>query len=130
MDIGSISLFKTANQKMEWLSARQQVITENIANSDTPGYKAQEVESFESFMGDRLSTGVKTTDPKHISGRRAGSIDVKADDNTWETKPNGNTVSLDQQTFKSNEVSSNYQMVLNLYKKSFALMELAGSGGR
>ncbi|MFD2853698.1 flagellar basal body rod protein FlgB [Seohaeicola zhoushanensis] len=41
-----MSFFRLASRKMEWLSARQKVIAENVANADTPGYKARDVASF------------------------------------------------------------------------------------
>lgn len=39
MKLESMSLFQLASQRMQWLGARQQVVSENIANADTPGYQ-------------------------------------------------------------------------------------------
>ena len=38
MDLSKIPLFAQLKGKMAWLSQRQKVLAENIANADTPGY--------------------------------------------------------------------------------------------
>jgi flagellar basal-body rod protein FlgB len=127
MDVSNIKFFDLANKKMEWLATRQQTLTENMANSDTPGYRAQETESFESFLGGTRKVNMTKTNPMHLSGHRAGDVTIKDDENAWETSPNGNTVSVEQQTIKSSKNAGDYQMVMKLYKKSFSLLGLAGS---
>src|SRR5690606_18697091 len=39
MDLSGMTLFDMARQKMSWLGQRQAVLAQNIANSDTPGYR-------------------------------------------------------------------------------------------
>jgi flagellar basal-body rod protein FlgB len=52
-------------------SKRQKVISSNIANADTPGYKAKDVK-FNNFLGKEMK--VLKTDPKHLgSENRSGS---------------------------------------------------------
>jgi flagellar basal-body rod protein FlgB len=130
VDLNSIELFQTAHKRMKWLASRQQVISENIANSDTPGYLAKEVDDFDRYMDNARTTGIRTTNPKHISGGRVGEIGTRVDDEAWEVSPNGNSVSVEQQSIKAAEVSNQYGMVTNLYKKSLNLLAIASSGGK
>ena len=71
---GSVDLLRRGMQAT-WL--RNEVITNNIANVDTVGYKASEVE-FEHLFADALGTlpgdgeALAVTNRMHITGRGAG----------------------------------------------------------
>jgi flagellar basal-body rod protein FlgB len=127
VDLNSIGVFRTASERMNWLSKRQQVISENIANADTPGYKAKEIEPFDVQLS--RARGLRTTHEKHISTGRGGDYAVREATDHWGESPNGNTVSLEQQTIKSSETAEDYQAATNVYKKSLQLMKMAASGG-
>ena len=43
MDLNKLDVFRLTNSKMGWLSERQTVLAQNIANADTPGYKAKDL---------------------------------------------------------------------------------------
>ena len=43
MNLHNLDVFRISSQKMGWLSERQTVLAQNIANSDTPGYKAKDL---------------------------------------------------------------------------------------
>ena len=45
-----IYLFDLAFQRSQWLSVRQSVVAENIANANTPNYRARDVEPFEATL--------------------------------------------------------------------------------
>lgn len=130
MGIDSISFFKTASQRMQWLSARQKVVSENIANSDTPDYKAKDVSSFSKMLEGSRTTSIATTDVKHIGGSPNSSVRTEADKDTWGETIDGNTVVLEQQTIKANEVGENYQLAARLYRKGYNLLTLAATGIR
>jgi D-3-phosphoglycerate dehydrogenase len=38
MAIGDLPIVEMMKQRMQWLTARQQVLAQNVANADTPGY--------------------------------------------------------------------------------------------
>ena len=63
--LSGIDLFRTAADRMRYLTQRQTVISRNIANADTPGYKAREVMPF-TFNDALQQVGMTVTDPKHI----------------------------------------------------------------
>jgi flagellar basal-body rod protein FlgB len=127
VDLNSIGLFRTASERMKWLSTRQQVISENVANADTPGYKAKEVDPFDIQLS--RARGLQATHEKHISHSRGGEYAVREATDHWGESPNGNTVSLEQQTIKAAETAEDYQAAVNVYKKSLQLMKMAASGG-
>jgi len=43
MDLNGIPLFSLISGRMSWLSARQSVLAENVANGDTPNYAARDI---------------------------------------------------------------------------------------
>lgn len=99
-------LFKTTDMLAHGLDAaqlRQDTIANNIANVDTPGFKASSVE-FESYMKDALENDgegfqLKTTSDKHIQIGASDAQDVQpqvvTDDNTM--RMDGNSVDIDAQ---------------------------------
>ncbi len=56
MDLNKVSLFGMMKQRLAWLGQRQEVLAQNIANADTPGYRRKLI-SFESAMDGARDTG-------------------------------------------------------------------------
>jgi len=131
MGLDSISFFKNASQRLQWLGNRQKVISENVANSDTPGFKAKDVTSFAKMLEGTQKTGILTTNAKHInSSVQAPGVQAVVDKEAWAETLNGNTVVLEQQTIKANEVGENYQLAVQLYRKGHDLLTMAVTGIR
>lgn len=131
MKLTSMSFFQLASQRMSWLGANQQVVAENIANADTPGYKAKSVSPFAELIDGARSGGVKTTHAAHIQGGgRVGNVRVTTDSAPWETSIDGNSVVLEQQTLQASEIGENYQLAAQLYSKGHQLLTLAVVGQR
>jgi flagellar basal-body rod protein FlgB len=72
-----LQLFDLAFRQNEWLAQRQSVISQNIANANSPGYKAKDVESFEDAM--RKSVPMAVTNPDHFAPSGVGV--TRASDN-------------------------------------------------
>ena len=123
---------------MRHLSDRQQVIAQNIANGDTPGYKAREVEA-PSFAGMVDANGVGrmarptvqiSSEMRALGARQQVSGNIILDENTVETKPDGNNVTLEEQVMKLGAVQSEFTALTNLYRKQMQIMKTAtGRGG-
>ena len=129
-----MSFFSLASRKMEWLGARQKVIAENVANADTPNYRAQEVSSFGEMLEARASAGALVrTSANHIQGSEpmTAGLEAKEDEGAWaSTSIDGNSVVLEQQAIKANDVSENYRLAASLYRKGYELVTLAVTGIR
>jgi flagellar basal-body rod protein FlgB len=127
-----MSFFKLAGQRMQWLGARQQVIAQNVANADTPNYKARDVTDFADVMRGAATGGLKVTNSKHIGGATsvAAGVSIREDEQTYEQSLDGNTVALEQQTIKATETAENYRLAAQLYRKGHELLTLAATGVR
>lgn len=130
MDLGNLTLFKLMSQKMAWLSQRQDVLAQNIANTDTPGYKPNDLKpfTFQSAMaGDGLLQPA-VTNPMHLAGvdPNAGrGFRTDKESKAYETEPSGNSVVLEEQMMKVSKTQADYQLITNLYSKQVGLMKTA-----
>ena len=115
MDTTQTSLFQMASRRLAWLSARQQVIAEHVANANTPGYVGRDVQKFEDFLKDD----------------RFGADRVAVEDSAtgWGGSKDGNTVVLEEQTILAAQVSGQFRLAARLYGKGHELIGLA-SGRR
>lgn len=43
MDLNKLTMFKLLKGQMGWLNRRQEVLAQNVANADTPGYKPRDL---------------------------------------------------------------------------------------
>jgi flagellar basal-body rod protein FlgB len=118
---------------MSWLNARQNLLAQNVANADTPGYTSRDLKKmdFEQLMrkaaGGELQSGLRATNARHITlspkGGAANYTDYNAPD--IESNPSGNTVSLESQMIKVADTQVQYQAAANLYTKAMGMMRTA-----
>ncbi|VAW04664.1 Flagellar basal-body rod protein FlgB [hydrothermal vent metagenome] len=133
MDLKSISLFSSLNQKMDWLTERQKVLAQNIANANTPGYVPRDLKkvSFKAHLDQSNATGglhLQTTDARHMSaaGPSGGNFEIKAQDTEFAiSAPDGNAVALEDELIKMSETQMEYAMAVNLYRKHVSMLKTA-----
>ncbi|GAB5352468.1 flagellar basal body protein [Qipengyuania sp. 483] len=134
----SPALMQGIGVAMRHLSDRQQVIAQNIANGDTPGYKAREVEA-PSFAGLVDASGATrvvrptvqiSSEMRALGAQQQTLGGIVLDQDIVETKPDGNNVTLEEQVLKLGEVQSEFAALTNLYRKQMQMMKIAtGRGG-
>ena len=118
-------LIQKMNVQMKYLTERQALLSQNIANIDTPSYSAQDLKklNFEEVLGNSAShMTLATTSAKHISPRdNTSAFDSQKLRNTFEKKPAGNNVVLEEEMGKVSDVGAQYQLTSSLLKKYNAL---------
>ena len=142
MGIENLALFQAMGRKMSYLSQRQVVLSQNIANADTPDYIPQDVKApdFRDLIEEKggritMRTGrtflqqVRATadDPQHMqttfSDRTIPGANRQKD--VYEVAPSGNSVDLEEQMIKSSDTAIDHGMVANLYRKNVGLLQAA-----
>jgi flagellar basal-body rod protein FlgB len=113
-----IQLFDLASRQAEWLTIRQQVVAGNIANANTPKFRAKDVTPFDAVL-DRSDIAMARTNPAHFSGNDlsdSGDIDVKdaALDQEIGIQESGNTVGLAEELSKSGDIKRQYDLNTSL----------------
>ena len=64
--MSSVYLFEVGSQKAQWLSARQTALAANVANANTPSYRAVDIQPFSAVL-DSSPIELATTNPAHLS---------------------------------------------------------------
>jgi flagellar basal-body rod protein FlgB len=121
-------LFKAMGAKMHYLNQRERVISQNIANSDTNGYKPQDLKPVDFGRVLRKVTEskmiqVETTNSMHMP--LASAIDdprAAKQRKTYDVEPDGNAVVMEEQMIKSNQTAMDYNLMTNLYQKNMGLI--------
>ncbi len=129
MDLRNLAIFSMATRRMSWLGKRQEVLAHNIANSDTPRYRPQDLKAqdFSKFLSPSVpQTQLKTTQANHVLPPRGTSkFREHKDKETYEVAPSGNAVVLEEQLMKVTETQSDYRLVTNLYEKHLSMIRAA-----
>jgi len=111
-----MQLFNVISRHNEWLAVRQSTIAGNIANSNTPGFRAQDVQPFEMAV-EQARLAMAATQPGHIaSGPQHAPATELRREAPWETSLSGNNVSLEQELLKAGEVNRDYRMNTSIAK--------------
>ena len=130
MEFGKLPLFALMSQRLALLGKRQLVLAQNIANADTPGYRAQEVKEpkFKEILrgnGPRKIAMV-ATHAAHMAGRPGVSKSFKiVEDRSAEVSLSGNSVALEDQVMKVAKTAMDHQLTINLYRKHIAMIKTA-----
>ncbi|MBO9623735.1 MAG: flagellar biosynthesis protein FlgB [Sphingomonas sp.] len=125
------------SQRMHNLADRQRVVAQNIANSETPGYKAREISEpdFAALVGGSgmvAKPRVELTDRmKNLGAVQPLGSGLIFDKDITETKPDGNNVTLEDQLLKMGQIQADFAAMTNLYHKQMSLLKTAigRSGG-
>jgi flagellar basal-body rod protein FlgB len=126
--INSGNAFDIAKRALDGLSARRDMISQNIANVDTPGYKAQEV-SFEGVlkqaMNDKPLMSMKTSNARHMQGGGIQGIGMVQVGNRQggSTRADGNNVDIDQELTQMTETGIRYQAITEIVSKKLSLLK-------
>jgi flagellar basal-body rod protein FlgB len=144
MDLANLPLFSAISRKMNWLSARQKLLAQNVANVDTPQYKATDLKPLD-FKNELARTAglaseggqaqwgqlqLASTSDSHLQAPPPDpSLDNSAVKETEERDISGNTVSIEGEMMKISETTTDYELITNLYKKQIGMLKLAVGKG-
>jgi flagellar basal-body rod protein FlgB len=128
MDLRDLPLLSMLKERMSWLNQRQDVLSQNVANADTPRYVARDLKDldFDRMVGAQYGTKMATTNVRHIalSSMHGGKFeDHETPDQ--ESNPNGNAVSLEVEMIKVADTQAQYAAAANIYAKAVSMMRTA-----
>jgi flagellar basal-body rod protein FlgB len=131
MDLTQIPLFAMLRGRLGYLSDRQQVISQNVANSDTPGFQPKDLKPFTfdaQVSAESAAREPVMTDPGHMqphgrTGAGSGFNPVVSRDS--ETRLDGNSVVLEEEMMKLTDARMSYQAAISFYEHSLNLLKIA-----
>ena len=124
----TVNIFSASSQHNRWLSIRQSAVSQNIANANTPGYKAVDVEPFEATLDSTRLEMLRTRREHMTPTGRAAADGEQVEDASWEIVHSGNSVNYEQQLMKSGEIGGAYARNTGVIK-AFHRMLMASARG-
>ncbi|MEZ5892659.1 MAG: flagellar basal body protein [Parvularculaceae bacterium] len=116
-----IKLMQTASMLARYAAERNAQVAENIANADTPGFKAKDLEPFSEAYARAERAEALSPDRRGFSIEKIGIEGVAS--------PDGNTVSLEDQMTRSAAAARDHSTALTIYSKALSMLRTS-LGGR
>ncbi|GGH82265.1 flagellar basal-body rod protein FlgB [Pullulanibacillus pueri] len=126
MAILNLSSIGNLQRALDQTSLSQNVISQNIANIDTPNYKAKKV-----VFGDVLQSAMTAnrTDPRHFEFSNSGQSQIVVDRNS-SIQNNGNNVDADEQMTELAKTQLQYQSYTEAISREFNKLNIVLGGGQ
>ena len=122
-----VFLSELASRKTAWLSARQAAVAANIANQNTPGYRAVDVAPFQDILA-KTRLELAGTNSGHLEAGAASdvasSVD-KQDGNDFEVAESGNSVGMEEEMAKGGEINRDYALTTNIVRSFHSMLMAA-----
>ena len=133
MNLDAIPLFSMLRSRLGYISERERLIAQNVANADTPGYAPQDLKPFKVQASGQVEAGLPMaqparTNPAHLTGTQAASggagfAPKRGVDS--EVTLDGNKVELEDEMAKMTESRLQYEAAIDFYQKSMAILQMA-----
>ena len=135
MNIDTIPLFSMLRSRLGYLTQREGLISQNVANASTPNYAPRDLDGF-SFSGAMSASeggggaGALETAPVeegHIAfatPKHGGAWKAQVMPDS-EATLDGNQVVLEDQMMKMNEARMDYDAAVGFYQKSLNMIQMA-----
>ena len=122
-------VMKLAQNLARHAGARQAQIAKNIANADTPGYRARDVVAFSDNFRESDGLEFKSTRARHMAAA-SFAPSYRTFDIGGEASPNGNNVSVEVEMARGTDAKSDHELALTVYKSSLDILRASLGRGR
>ncbi len=129
MSLTAIPLMQIIKGKLDYTNQRERLISENVANADTPGFAPRDLTGFtvtDAMKGTQTGGGLRVTNAMHIAGapsKVSAFKDQAAPDS--EARLDGNQVVLEEQMSKMTASRIDYEAAVDFYQQSMNLLQTA-----
>lgn len=123
----NLEVFQIAHGMARHAGQRQAVSARNMANADTPGYRALDVTPFKDTVG-KPETGAeqRATRTAHLNGSLQQGSMIAApsvtEDMSALSDPNGNSVTVESEILRSIEAKRQHDRALAIYRSSLTIL--------
>jgi len=119
-----IGLFRLAEQRLAWVGKRQELLAQNVANANTPGYQPRDLAPFASALARaNPAAALVRTDPMHLTA--TSTMQSGQPLRPRERASDGNGVSMEDQLTKVADTAGMQDLVANLYRKYNSMFRTA-----
>lgn len=129
MPLKDTALFLMTGDRMRWLTQRQRVLAQNIANADTPGYAARDLRALDfrdALRETQSNLRLANADGASFAAKtNADAFKVQSNRYPYEVTPDDNAVIMEEQVMKLNQTQSDYQLATRVFRKYTELYNVA-----
>lgn len=111
----NLSILRLSSALAGHASQRQALTAQNIANADTPGFKARDLAAFTKTYESALRAGAGT----QFDTNAFGAPEL---DRSTRASPNGNTVSLENEMVRAAEIRHQHDLALTVYRSTMGIL--------
>ncbi|MEQ9692698.1 FlgB family protein [Shimia sp. SDUM112013] len=116
-----LKVFQLSYAMASHAAQRQAIVSQNVANADTPGYAAKDVTPFAEVLSSSAgSFEMRSTRSQHVSTAASGLAEpvTRATPNS----PNGNGISIEEELLKSVDAKRQHDRALAIYKSGMNVL--------
>jgi flagellar basal-body rod protein FlgB len=119
----SLDVFRTSAAMARHAGARQLVTAQNLANADTPGYRAMTLGGFQEAWREGPGLALRASRPGHLTNS-VGETAVPRPQlaQATDAAPNGNTVSVEQEMLASVEAQREHSRALAIWRHGMTVI--------
>jgi flagellar basal-body rod protein FlgB len=117
---------------LDGLSQRQQAISRNLANVDTPGYQSQTVDfkkAIASAMGTGSAITLATTSAGHMTGSKSASSLLSVARPGGTERADQNNVDIDTELLDMSQTAITYNAISQEVSQKLLLLKAIATGG-
>jgi flagellar basal-body rod protein FlgB len=114
--LSDVYLYKLASQRIGYLSTRQSLIAGNVANANTPSFRAQDLKPFAATLQETALT-MSVTNAAHMTPGVQGIDAPRAREaDAADATVSGNSVDIEAEMVKLGETSRDYSEATGIQK--------------
>ncbi len=119
-----LNVFKIAHSMATHAGTRQALVSQNIANANTPDYLSKDIRPFKEVYARRgtLSGDMVSTRASHLNGQGGSGVEWAITSDDTGAGPNGNNVSVEDEILKGVEVKRQHDRALAIYRSSMNVL--------
>ena len=117
-----LEVFQMSQAMARHAALREGVVATNVANADTPGYRAKDVVSFADSYRTEHAQPMRATRPGHLGANGSYTVSVIEDPAPDSSSPDGNGVSIEDEMVKAVDVKRQHARALAIYKSSLNVL--------
>lgn len=127
MAITDLPLFSMLRTRMHWHQERQRILSENVANADTPQYRPRDLAplKYDGTQTALAPLSLVRTSGAHLTSFAGSSQFEAARMGATAVTTSGNGVNLEDEMIKVAANQMDYQAATTLYTRSLGLLKTA-----
>lgn len=118
-----IEMLRMARAMGQHTQARHIEVARNIANADTPGFRAYDLQPFaETYRQAEEGSTLRVSNARHLDAPQWSPGGARVIEVAGPVSPNGNSVSLEEEMVRAAEVKSSHDRSLTIYRSGLDLL--------